>query len=135
MTKDVYPIAFPKDSFDSTDFGWLMTAYLNSSLLTVVYNTIFHGITIAEGFYHYLPIYLKEIPIILPNTVDRTNIIQLTKKLQGLMTESTPDTKSEIREIYEDLDLRISIAHNINEKEHNELAEHIKSREIPFPWD
>jgi len=134
LTKDVYPIAFPKDSFDNIDFGWLMAAYLNSSLLTVVYNTIFHGITIAEGFYHYLPVYLKEIPIILPNKVDRRDIIQMTKKLQGLMTESNNDMKSKIREIYENLDLRISIAHNISEKDHYELVNHIKSKKIPFPW-
>jgi len=134
LTKDVYPVAFPKENYGATDFGWLMTAYLNSSLLTVVYNTIFHGITIAEGFYHYLPIYLNEIPLVLPDAADQRSIIQLTKELQCLMAELAPGMGSKIREMYEDLDIRISKVNHLGEREHYELMEHIESRKIPFPW-
>ncbi|NCG22164.1 MAG: N-6 DNA methylase [Rhodobacterales bacterium] len=60
VSKDVFPIARP------TDANWSLfklTALFNSTVFTALYNTVYQGIVVGGETYHYLPAFLKHIPV------------------------------------------------------------------------
>ncbi|MBW1878760.1 MAG: N-6 DNA methylase, partial [Deltaproteobacteria bacterium] len=60
VTKDVYPVAWP------THVGWTLerlVAVLASTVFTALYNTVYQGILVGGETYHYLPAFLKVIPV------------------------------------------------------------------------
>lgn len=79
VTKDVYPVAWP------TAPGWsveLLCAVLASTVFTALYNTAYQGIVVGGETYHYLPAFLKCIPVPpLPKRVDWAE--RAVRRLQG----------------------------------------------------
>lgn len=136
VTKDVFPIAFPKkDSKKSLDV-YTICAYLNSSLFTVIYNSIHHGITIGGGFFHYLPAFLKILPTIKPNNDDQKMLAEKVVEIQSLCSQkNNRDKKREIIKTYYSLDKKVSQIHGLDESAHLKLQREIVQARIPFPWE
>lgn len=135
ITKDVYPIAFAENNNDRIFNGWLLTAYFNSSIFSILYNTVYHGITIGGAYYHYLPAFLNEIRFILPDEEMQKNIVNSAKNIQEQLNENREINKVKIRKIYNDLDLKISLINGLSKEEHKELIEQFRRQGIIQPWD
>ena len=63
ITKDVYPIAWPNDPA----LLHALVAVLNSTVFTALYNTVFQGIVVGGETYHYLPVFLRQVPVPSPD--------------------------------------------------------------------
>ena len=61
VTKDVFPIALLHDS--SREAVWGLTGILNSRIFSLLYATWFRGIQISGGYLHFLPVYLRRVPV------------------------------------------------------------------------
>jgi hypothetical protein len=61
VTKDVYPVALPRDGRVATAHA--LTALFNSRLFSAVYSLFFRGIQVGGGYLHFLPVYLKRMPL------------------------------------------------------------------------
>lgn len=64
VTKDVYPVAWPKPGAVSLD---ALAAILASTVFTALYNTVYHGIVCGSETYHYLPAFLRNVPVPRPD--------------------------------------------------------------------
>ncbi len=64
VTKDVFPIVLPDDP--TPEAAWSLTAILNSRIVSLLYATWFRGIQISGGYLHFLPVYLRRIPVPAP---------------------------------------------------------------------
>jgi len=135
VTKDVFPIAFPrKDPKKSLDVTTIC-AYFNSSLFTILYNSIHHGITISRGFYHYLPAFLEILPTVKPDSDAQKMLAEKVHRLQSLCSqENNRDKNREVIKTYDSLDKKVSQIHGLNENIHGELQREIIQAKIPFPW-
>jgi len=61
VTKDVFPIVLPTDA--SAEATWGLTAILNSRVFSLLYAMWFRGIQISGGYLHFLPVYLRRVPV------------------------------------------------------------------------
>lgn len=67
VTKDVYPLGLAAPGLvDSPLSLKYFTALLNSELMSFVYGTVYKGIQIGGGYYHYLPTWLDILPVAMP---------------------------------------------------------------------
>jgi hypothetical protein len=135
VTKDVYPIVSLKKDDNRDINGWLLTAYFNSTIFSALYNTIYHGITIGSDYYHYLPTYLNEIKFILPEEETQKKIIYSTKKIQTYFNTVKKPRITEIKNLYDHLDLQISISNGLSKTEHDKMIELFKNQGIIQPWE
>jgi len=60
VTKDVYPVGWPITPEWSLE---TLTAVMNSTVFTALYNTLYRGIVVGGETYHYLPAFLNRVPI------------------------------------------------------------------------
>ena len=135
ITKDVYPIAYLKEKFNPIEYGWLLTAYFNSSIFSMLYNTIYHGIIIGSGYYHYLPVFMNEIMFILPKKEMQKNIVNSAKNIQNLINKNIQINKEKITKLYKNLDLNISLINGLSKKEHENIIEQFRNQGITQPWE
>lgn len=80
VTKDTYPVGWP------TDPGWSLSrllAVLNSTVLTALYNTVYQGIVVGGETYHYLPAFLRHVPIPDPKHPSMADVDALADALAG----------------------------------------------------
>jgi hypothetical protein len=83
VTKDTYPVAFPRRSQEDDEI-LMICAIMNSRLFSTLYNLMFRGIAIGADYLHFLPIYLKDVPIPEPSKRQRKKLIESAKKaLEG----------------------------------------------------
>lgn len=61
VTKDVFPVALPRDG--RADTAHALTALFNSRLFSAVYSLLYRGIQVGGGYLHFLPVYLKRMPL------------------------------------------------------------------------
>jgi hypothetical protein len=102
-TKDVYPIAWSEKD------GWnerLLTAIFNSTVFTALYNTVFQGIVVGGETYHYLPTFLRQIPV--------PELSQLESVCRAL---ASPDTR------WSHIDQLVCAAYGISEAEREQLVD------------
>ena len=60
VTKDVYPVAAPT----APDWDvWTLAGVMGSSVFTLWYNQVYHGVTCGSWTYHYLPGWLRGVPV------------------------------------------------------------------------
>jgi len=129
ITKDVYPIALIKDNVDPVTAGWAAAALMNSSLLSLVYNTIYHGITINSRYYHYLPAFLKHIPVVTPDFEDQVELAKMAETLQ----EDTSLTNREKLSLFREIDRAVSRIHGVPEELHKKISSSVECI-APLPW-
>ena len=60
VTKDTYPVAWPNDPAWSLH---KLLAVMASTPFTALYNTVYQGIVVGGETYHYLPAFLRPIPV------------------------------------------------------------------------
>lgn len=60
VTKDVYPVAWPTDPRWSLE---ALVAVVNSTVFAALYNTFHQGIVVGGETYHYLPAFLRVVPV------------------------------------------------------------------------
>lgn len=62
ITKDVFPIAFLTDPSSSSHRINYYTGYLNSEVFSYLYAIFYRGIQVADGYLHFLPIFMSAMP-------------------------------------------------------------------------
>jgi len=78
VTKDVYPVAAPA----APDWDvWTLGGVMGSSVFTLWYNQVYHGVTCGSWTYHYLPSWLKGVPV--PPRVALEGVGALVRRAQG----------------------------------------------------
>lgn len=116
VSKDVYPIAWPI-SPDWTVLG--LTALLNSTVFTALYNTLMQGIVVGGETYHYLPAFLRTIPVPDPLDVD--------ERVRAL--QEAPDGRGWLV-----VDRCVTAAYGLSESTRVQLAEtHLARVGAPYP--
>jgi hypothetical protein len=60
VSKDTYPVGWPTDP--EWDLHQLLAVF-NSTVFTALYNTLFQGIVVGGETYHYLPAFLRVVPV------------------------------------------------------------------------
>jgi hypothetical protein len=71
VTKDVYPIGIAGPGLAGSSLSLkYFTALLNSELMSFVYGTVYKGIQIGGGYYHYLPTWIDILPVIVPGEAE-----------------------------------------------------------------
>jgi hypothetical protein len=79
VTKDTYPVAIPLR--EQTDEEVLMlSAIMNSRVFTLLYHLMFRGIAIGADYLHFLPIYLKDVPMPTPSKRQKAKLVEHAKK-------------------------------------------------------
>jgi len=82
VTKDVYPIGIAAPGLAGSSLSLkCFTALLNSELMSFVYGTVYKGIQIGGGYYHYLPTWLGILPVIVPDENDIRTMERLTDRM------------------------------------------------------
>ena len=89
VTKDTYQVAHPTKSGE--DELLALTAILNSRAFSCLYNLMFRGIAVGSDYLHFLPIYLKSVP--LPNYSRRR------KELAGLARLACAGDEAAVKKI------------------------------------
>ncbi|WP_424358085.1 Eco57I restriction-modification methylase domain-containing protein [Methanocella sp. MCL-LM] len=81
VCKDVYPIALTGPKLGRSPFSLRYFAgLLNSELMSFVYNTLYRGIQIKGGYYHYLPTWIEALPVMAPESEDITHIEEIVAR-------------------------------------------------------
>lgn len=110
VTKDVYPIAFPKPEIEDTVLSVkYLVGLLNSKLYSFLYGIIYKGIQIAGGYYHFLPTWMSTLPIIIPNEAD----VKIVEELVDKAMSSPKDNDLIIKE----LDNKIFEIYSVNKEQ------------------
>ncbi len=119
VTKDVYPIAWPTHS------DWTLhtlVAVLNSTVFTALYNTVFQGIVVGGETYHYLPAFLRTVPV--PVEVDPETLDPLVVQLQATFDLA----------VWDALDRRVAQAYGVSEAARRRCMEtHLTRVGAPHP--
>lgn len=128
VTKDVYPIALPRLPHEFP--VECIAAVLNSTVFSMLYNTVYHGITIGGEFYHYLPSFMADVPV--PP--------RLTKRIPPLVRQIQDDLEAgdlaTAQQVALSLDDAVADAYGLSERE-LEIARvtHLDRLRVPLPWD
>jgi hypothetical protein len=84
VTKDVYPLGLKMPGLPGSPLSLkYFTALLNSELMSFVYGTVYKGIQIGGGYYHYLPTWLDILPVVVPEKRDIAKIEKLAGRMMG----------------------------------------------------
>ncbi len=110
VTKDVFPIAFSKEGTISSLPLSFFVGLFNSKFFSFLYSILFKGIQISQGYFHYLPSWLGELPILLPGKVE---IKKISKIVETLMQ---PDSNID-QILMKQIDDIIYKAYGLNSKE------------------
>lgn len=84
VTKDVFPIVLPHEVTPQAALG--LAAVLNSRVASVLYATWFRGIQISGGYLHFLPVYLRHLPV--PDPSRWAALVDLAASLQSVADET-----------------------------------------------
>ncbi len=91
VTKDVYPVGIAAPGLDGSPLSLkYFTVLLNSELMSFVYGTVYKGIQIGGGYYHYLPTWLDILPVVMPGARDIDRIERLA---EGMISAPGRDEK------------------------------------------
>lgn len=119
VTKDVYPIAWPTSPSWSVE---TLTAVLNSTVFTALYNTVYQGILVGGETYHYLPAFLKTVPMPV-----RALLGDVDDAVRALQQDFDPAA-------WDRLDRRVTAAYGLEEPDRQALlAQHILRVGAPSP--
>jgi type I restriction-modification system DNA methylase subunit len=100
VTKDVYPIAFTRNiSNNAYPPLTFFTGLFNSKLFSFLYGLLYKGIQISQGYFHYLPSWLGELPMILPNKSGVERVSSITEALLNTKGDIDKSALNEIDEI------------------------------------
>ena len=122
VTKDVYPVILPKDR--SAQSAAVLTALCNSRLFSVLYRLFFSGLTVKDDYLHFLPSYLRCMP--MPRApLDELEALALgTKQLsEQLSTQHSEDPAAEqAASLFEALDRAVMSAYGLSASEQAQIA-------------
>jgi len=82
VSKDIFLIGHLTEKGKSLNLSLeLFLALLNSELYSFLYSVIFSGTEILGNYLHYLPMFLHDLPIKIPNVVIKEELNKLSKKM------------------------------------------------------
>ena len=58
----------------------MLSAIMNSRVFTLLYHLMFRGIAIGADYLHFLPIYLKDVPMPTPSKQQKATLVEHAKK-------------------------------------------------------
>ena len=79
VTKDTYPVAIPLRE-QTDDEVLMLSAIMNSRVFTLLYHLMFRGIAIGADYLHFLPIYLRDVPMPTPSKRQKATLVEHAKK-------------------------------------------------------
>jgi predicted RNA methylase len=112
VTKDVYPVAWP------THEDWTLerlVAVLASTVFTALYNTVYQGIVVGGETYHYLPAFLKVIPV---PRADHPALLQIDPLVRELHQGEAVDL-----DLWERMDCAVATAYGVEERARRKMVE------------
>jgi hypothetical protein len=101
VTKDVYPIGIAASGLAGSSLSLkYFAALLNSELMSFVYGTVYKGIQIGGGYYHYLPTWIDILPVIVPENRGIAKIERLADRMIAARdTTALPRLMDEVDDI------------------------------------
>lgn len=112
VSKDTYPVGWPTDPRWTLD---LLVAVLNSTVFTALYNTVYQGIVVGGETYHYLPAFLRHVPV---PRADHPALAEVDRLVGRVGTEGPVD-----RDAWLALDRAVAEAYGVSEAARRHLAE------------
>ena len=112
VTKDVYPIGIAAPGLAGSSLSLkYFTALLNSELMSFVYGTVYKGIQIGGGYYHYLPTWIDILPVIVPGEAE-------IKKTEGLVVRMLKtDSRAEKLRLMGNVDEIVYRAYGVSDEQ------------------
>lgn len=104
VTKDTYPVGWPVEGGSL----WELLAILNSSVFTGLYNTVYQGIVVGGETYHYLPAFLRHVPVPESGAPDLLVAAELAEELNGALPVDG--------DLWRELDRRVAAAYGVSEE-------------------
>jgi hypothetical protein len=98
----------------------LMLGILNSELNSYLYDLMFAGTEIMGKYLHYLPTFLHDIPVILPNMEEK---MLLEQKVTEILREKS---EQQIKKLDQEIDDLVFDIYRINADERAIISSHIK---------
>jgi len=114
VTKDVYPVILPKDR--SAKSAAVLTALCNSRLFSVLYRLFFSGLTVKDDYLHFLPSYLRCMPMPRAPLGELEVLASATEQL------SEDPAAEEAASIFEALDRAVMAAFDLSATEQAQIA-------------
>jgi hypothetical protein len=112
VTKDVYPVGIAARGLAGSPLSLkYITALLNSELMSFVYGTVYKGIQIGGGYYHYLPTWIDILPMIMPGEAE----IKKTQKLVDRMLKT--DSRAAKLRLMGDVDEIVYRAYDVSDEQ------------------
>ncbi|MBY9001553.1 MAG: N-6 DNA methylase [Candidatus Heimdallarchaeota archaeon] len=100
ISKDIFLLGHLKDKAESLGVNLeLILATLNSKLFSFLYATMYSGTEIMGRYLHYLPMFLHDLPIIIPSNIE---IKSITKLVKAILNTIDPDEKSRTDELIDE---------------------------------
>lgn len=113
VTKDVYPVAWPVAP------GWSLgklVAVLQSTVFTALYNTFYQGVVCGGETYHYLPAFLRRVPVPRGDHPALEGVEALVERLQEGEGEVDPV-------LWDRLDRAVAEAYGVDEAARRRMIE------------
>lgn len=121
VTKDVYPIAFSREGAVPYPPLLYFTGLFNSKFFNFLYGILFKGIQISQGYFHYLPSWLGELPVLLPSDFEIKKICSIVETL--LVTDNKLDMS-----LMNEIDEIIYKAYDLNHKDIQMIEQSLHER-------
>lgn len=113
VTKDVYPVAWPVAP------GWTvgkLAGVMQSTVFTALYNTFYQGVVCGGETYHYLPAFLRRVPVPRGDHPALEGVDALVERLQE--GEGDPDPA-----LWDRLDRAVAAAYGVGEAARRRMIE------------
>jgi len=123
VTKDVYPIAFPKEEEGVDELVRFGTGYFNSPIFDFIYGLLYRGIQIRNGYLHYLPFYLMSVPVPQINDFDRQAISRSVQKIQDEFSRDPIEGENLRESLQADIDRIIAEAFGLSSRDFGTIGE------------
>jgi hypothetical protein len=112
VTKDVYPLGIAAPGLASSSLSLkYFTALLNTDLMSFVYGTVYKGIQIGGGYYHYLPTWIDILPVIVPGEAE----IKMTEGLVDRMLKT--DSRAKKLRLIKEVDEIVYRAYDVSDEQ------------------
>ncbi|MHA1202263.1 MAG: Eco57I restriction-modification methylase domain-containing protein [Candidatus Heimdallarchaeaceae archaeon] len=121
ISKDIFLLGHLKEKAGKLKVNLeLILATLNSKLFSFLYATMYAGTEIMGRYLHYLPMFLHDLPILVPSSED---IIQISEFVNGILSSTNTKKKQKIDDLIDD---KIFQIYGCNKEEIEYISKYIE---------